>query len=550
MRSLNEDSLFDRVMLGLGSVIGLTTPITIIMFVRFWVMEGFSFLTGLLLVISLFGLFCLHFSRRIKDIKGEFEKRERQIKRLEESTEKEVEVKRSIIAREMTKANVYCNQKRREIDDYEARKRIEADTYAIAKKKSADDYYIKKHEEIEDHRVKRQGEIDVYKKKRQKEIDAYKEKIQEELDEYQEEVKQEIDAWKYGDDTLYNLRQCELEEYKNKFGITDEKQVAKAIKSEFPFTYSASMSADFEAALFEKEEKRLRWKSPRALSAADSVSDIKKKFRKSQGECKAMLYKYEFLLTAFPELRKYVDDEKGLLSLVDANSYDDFTEKYDRAKDYLSDEEYRRLSETQRNQLALDHYNAKPKSDWVIGTEYEMYCEYLLRNLGYKTTDFGVRNRLNDLGRDIIAKKDNVTYVIQCKRWSTNKTIHENVICQLYGTTIEYNLQTNRDNKNPTLFDEDLEVVPKLMTTTELSDTAKLFAEKLGVEIQVIKMGLYPQIKCNISNTGEKIYHLPFDQQYYNTRINERNGEMYAWTVEEAERNGFRRAFRWQGNSN
>jgi hypothetical protein len=54
-------------------------------------------------------------------------------------------------------------------------------------------------------------------------------------------------------------------------------------------------------------------------------------------------------------------------------------------------------------------------------------------------------------------------------------------------------------------------------------------------------MGEYPQIKCNISSTGEKIYHLPFDQQYYNTII-DKEGEFYAWNVGEAERAGFRRA--------
>ena len=56
-------------------------------------------------------------------------------------------------------------------------------------------------------------------------------------------------------------------------------------------------------------------------------------------------------------------------------------------------------------------------------------------------------------------------------------------------------------------------------------------------------MGDYPMIKCNI-NEGRKIYHLPFDQQYWNTRI-ENEGELYAWTVKEAEEAGFRRAKRW-----
>lgn len=59
----------------------------------------------------------------------------------------------------------------------------------------------------------------------------------------------------------------------------------------------------------------------------------------------------------------------------------------------------------------------------------------------------------------------------------------------------------------------------------------------------------YPLIKCNISQgTGEKIYHLPFDQQYDKVIIDTHRGEMYAFTVKEAEKNGFRRAFRWNEN--
>ena len=146
---------------------------------------------------------------------------------------------------------------------------------------------------------------------------------------------------------------------------------------------------------------------------------------------------------------------------------------------------------------------------------------------------------------DIIAIKDGITYIIQCKRYSmknqdgTDKYIHENIICQLYGTTIEYQISNPRND----LFSSFEKIVPVLYTTGRLSDMAKSFAEKLHVEIKYLEMGDYPMIKCNI-NEGRKIYHLPFDQQYWNTRI-ENEGELYAWTVKEAEEAGFRRAKRW-----
>ena len=46
---------------------------------------------------------------------------------------------------------------------------------------------------------------------------------------------------------------------------------------------------------------------------------------------------------------------------------------------------------------------------------------------------------------------------------------------------------------------------------------------------------------------GERIYHLPFDQQYDNIKIDPPN-EFVALTVEEAEHSGFRRAFRWHSS--
>lgn len=52
-------------------------------------------------------------------------------------------------------------------------------------------------------------------------------------------------------------------------------------------------------------------------------------------------------------------------------------------------------------------------------------------------------------------------------------------------------------------------------------------------------------IKGNISySTGEKIYHLPGDEYYDKTEIDEYSGEEWFCSEEEAENAGFRRAFR------
>lgn len=56
-----------------------------------------------------------------------------------------------------------------------------------------------------------------------------------------------------------------------------------------------------------------------------------------------------------------------------------------------------------------------------------------------------------------------------------------------------------------------------------------------------------PLVKCNISKSDNKIYHLPFDQQYDRIKINISKGEMFAYTIDEAVSKGFRRAKKWVG---
>lgn len=89
------------------------------------------------------------------------------------------------------------------------------------------------------------------------------------------------------------------------------------------------------------------------------------------------------------------------------------------------------------------------------------------------------------------------------------------------------------------------------MTSTKLSDQAKKFANELRIKIvEDFPLDHYPSVKCNVSRKdGAKIYHLPFDQQYDRTIIDEERNERYVETVREAEELGFRRAFRWKGQS-
>lgn len=321
-----------------------------------------------------------------------------------------------------------------------------------------------------------------------------------------------------------------------------EKLTLEVFKKQKPFSNCAKMLADFHAVLTEDARNwLLRKKRPmKAYGKTDQVvSGLKHKNKLLEYQYKEMLYKYEFLLNVFPELAPYLDDDSSLISVSDYDNFDNVKDDTDRVIYYMSREEYQKLTVTQRNQLALDRYvEGRKKHARDAGYDYEMYCAYRLEQNGFHVDRHGISHGFEDLGRDLIASKGDVIYVIQCKRYKHDRFVHENTICQLFGTTYHYMKQLM---KTPSLF-EGPRVVPVLITSGKVSDTAAKFAEILDIEIRNWPLGNYPRIKCNI-NGYEKIYHLPFDQQYNNTIIS-KPGEFYALTVAEAEAAGFRRAMK------
>ncbi len=56
--------------------------------------------------------------------------------------------------------------------------------------------------------------------------------------------------------------------------------------------------------------------------------------------------------------------------------------------------------------------------DDLSGTEFERYCAYILENYNYK--QIKITPSTGDHGIDILAEKDDITYAIQCKRYSDN----------------------------------------------------------------------------------------------------------------------------------
>lgn len=319
-------------------------------------------------------------------------------------------------------------------------------------------------------------------------------------------------------------------------------EVLTLLASKSPFKDSAKMVSELELYTFRDSENYLRNKRRPARAAADEVKAMRGVLRKALKQSKEIEYKYDYLLNSFPEIKNYIEDDQDLLSLSEYASYKDVESVRDKRQDYLSLEEYNRLNEIQKSQLALDRYVARQKTAWQIGRDYEMSCAFQLEREGYIVQMHGIKYGLHDLGRDLIARRGigglfgKEVLVIQCKNWRKERTLHENVIMQLYGTAVAYAVELNKQLNT--------EIVAVLMIPpyTVISETAQSFADKLKVRIIRKENNDFPRIKCNINN-GVKIYHLPFDQQYDRTEI-KLKGECYARTVQEAEDMGFKRAKR------
>lgn len=286
-----------------------------------------------------------------------------------------------------------------------------------------------------------------------------------------------------------------------------------------------------------KEVNYLQTKPHPAFTAAEKVKEIVAQKRTLQQQCKLQEYQLTLYETIFPWLSDFKEiSSEDLQQFAESEIAPE--SEYSSLKKWLSPQEYRSLSSADRLQLALERYSKRQKSNWQIGIEYERYVGYCYEKKGYRVRYNGATEGLEDMGRDLIISKDNKMYVIQCKRWSVEKTIHEKHIFQLYGTTILQKME------HP-----DCTVGSLFITTTSLSDLAKSCADYLDITVvENFPLKEYPLIKCNVSKDGDQIYHLPFDQQYDRVIINPSDGDFYASTIAEAESKGFRHAWRWSGS--
>lgn len=317
------------------------------------------------------------------------------------------------------------------------------------------------------------------------------------------------------------------------------------------FPWFAEAYAEVKTLIDDNRIKSLTYKSRPAYKAAEVVKEVKKEKRLLLTENKKLEYINKYYESIFPQLIDFRDEaiRDDLIRVSNSKSKENYN--LDTVKNWITEGEYNSLSNIERNQKALDRYLKRKKSKLEIGLLYERYIGYIYELHGYTVNYYGIKKGLDDLGIDLICKKGNQTILIQCKCWSIHKEIHENVVNQLFGTTFKYCYDNAKKGITYTQFNQllqDKRIIPIIYTSTKLSDRAKEFANVLNVEVKdEYPLKDYPMIKCNLGKSGEKIYHLPFDQQYDNIIMFKNKNTFYVSKVIQAESKGYRRAYRWKG---
>ncbi|HMO51513.1 MAG TPA: restriction endonuclease [Kiritimatiellia bacterium] len=204
----------------------------------------------------------------------------------------------------------------------------------------------------------------------------------------------------------------------------------------------------------------------------------------------------------------------------------------------IPEDQWNELGSSERSAIMLHRYMHGKRTWWQVGHDYELFVGQEYEKQGYTVEYYGEKKNIHDWGRDLICHHpDGHRLVVQCKCWAHYKEIYERHIFQLFGTSFLYKREQNQL----------LHVKPVFVTSTTLSPDAMNIANTLGIQVIENKaLGHYKPIKCNISRaTNERIYHLPWDQQYRTTMIEPKRGEFFAETIEEAESSGFKHAMRY-----
>lgn len=323
-----------------------------------------------------------------------------------------------------------------------------------------------------------------------------------------------------------------------------------------PFIAAALASLDYE-------QRKLDISRATDVHTQHAARKLAKDNAAAAAELRGKLQVAENRIAFYEQLFPWLADYSGcnLMDLVDElrsrGAESPAEPELDPAYRWVDRDEWRLLAHSDRVQRALDNWRrSRRATPWLAGRDYERCVGWELEQSGYRVVYVGARSGIEDHGRDLVATRGEETLVVQCKFWRSEKTIHEKHIYILFGTTAQYaaqllGSQTEFDFGHTRGLFERANCYPLLVTSATVSAFAKQCADLLGVRIHEQRplSRDYPILKCNVAHeSGERIYHLPFDQQYDRTDVDVSRGEFYAATIAEAELAGFRRAWRFGGN--
>ena len=146
------------------------------------------------------------------------------------------------------------------------------------------------------------------------------------------------------------------------------------------FPWLATAFADYQELIGKREERFVRYKKHPAPSSADAVKAATARTKMAERNFRLLKYRLDFLEKFFPWIPEVAGDTlENILARNDKIKSDDGKPEdvKDPVNQFISPEEYRALSPSRRNQLALDRWMSnRNKPIWEIGRIYERFVGY------------------------------------------------------------------------------------------------------------------------------------------------------------------------------
>lgn len=168
----------------------------------------------------------------------------------------------------------------------------------------------------------------------------------------------------------------------------------------------------------------------------------------------------------------------------------------------------------------------------VIENRYALYIGYCYENIGWHVDYKGYRyveDSVSEEPEELICRKENKALVIHCKAWTKGGIIYLPFVYRLIASSVEY----KKDNPA-------LHVFGISYTADSFSYRARLAAGKCNITLKEnFTFSFFPYVKCKAGADGKNAHYTPYDEEYFHTDIDTRNGDLFCWTEQQAINLGF-----------